>query len=289
MNYLKTFTERHAKPKDRYSYDLNERTRLKMLHILQQHNPGMGRRYDFIETLNEVHRELLKGLGQLSGQRGGHPVIDHLSVCSTEEALAVFVLCFQTHSLGFHGEPEEVVEEFNRVLEADAVGYELTEFKRPPPTEEPITPAMLFPASRKNRANREYPKFIKKGERTTHEKAVQPALEVLSDPRFATANKELLKAFEEVRKGDYTDAITDCGSAFESVMKTICAEKGWTIDPNKDASVRRSLMPVERTACLSPFTSRCLSGSVALEARWAMPTAKLRRRNTSQLRSMLST
>jgi hypothetical protein len=61
-----------------------------------------------------------------------------------------------------------------------------------------------------------------------HKEVVQPCLEVLRDPRFATANNELMEAFDKVRQAKYADAITSCGSAFESVLKSICEAKNWT-------------------------------------------------------------
>ena len=40
------------------------------------------------------------------------------------------------------------------------------------------------------------------------------------------------------RRGEYTDAITDAGAAFESVMKTICHLKAWTFDRDRDACAK---------------------------------------------------
>jgi hypothetical protein len=68
------------------------------------------------------------------------------------------------------------------------------------------------------------------------ETAIRPALQALTDPRFATANEEMKKAFEHQRKGDSNeDAITACGRAFESVLKTICEIKNWNYVADKDA------------------------------------------------------
>jgi hypothetical protein len=47
-----------------------------------------------------------------------------------------------------------------------------------------------------------------------------------------------MDAFEKIRKGDYPDAITSCGAAFESVLKTICDAKGWIYDRDKDTSAK---------------------------------------------------
>lgn len=230
MGFLKTFTERHAQPMDRYTYDLAQNTRDKMLHILAQRNGSVTGGAIFLAMLDEVQRELLKGVGSqclAAGSSAGHPMINYFLTCSTDHALSFIELCLHTAQFTIGRVPNDVVEDLNRTLEADGVGFELTQFRQ---VWRPTGPDMKPMPQGKM----EFPRFIKKGDRTAHELAVKPALEVLSEPRFATANQELLKAFDEVRKGDYADAITDCGSAFESVLKTICQEKGWTIDPDKD-------------------------------------------------------
>lgn len=75
---------------------------------------------------------------------------------------------------------------------------------------------------------------MKKNKQFSHETTIRPCLEFLADPRFHTANAEMLKAHDDYRKGDYADAITSCGSAFESVLKTICDHHSWAYDPDKD-------------------------------------------------------
>jgi hypothetical protein len=94
---------------------------------------------------------------------------------------------------------------------------------------------------------------------TVHEKVVQPALEALRDPLLATANCELLDAFEKVRKGNYPDAITSCGAAFESVLKTICKAKGWPYDPDRDPPPWRT-RTAAHTACAQPRATAARPG-----------------------------
>jgi len=60
-----------------------------------------------------------------------------------------------------------------------------------------------------------------------HAEIVVPALRVLGEDRFATANAEFRKAHEEFRNQSYADCITDCGKALESVFKVIAAERCW--------------------------------------------------------------
>jgi hypothetical protein len=165
-----------------------------------------------------------------------HPVIDHFFYCSDEEVLDFIELCFKTQTVdGDADGSERLVAALNQIFEEEGIGYELT-----PRAMVDLGTASLFgrssPGLRSTRI--EHPRIIKKDKRTIHEKAVKPALETISDPRLATANSELLDAFEKVRKGDYDAAITSCGKAFESVLKTICTVKGWTYDSDKDTCAK---------------------------------------------------
>ncbi|MBX3450082.1 MAG: hypothetical protein KF777_11005 [Planctomycetaceae bacterium] len=68
-----------------------------------------------------------------------------------------------------------------------------------------------------------------------HSEAVTPALTLLSDPRFAGANEEFLKAYEHYRHSRLTECLVDCLKAFESSMKIICDVKGWPYKPTDTA------------------------------------------------------
>jgi hypothetical protein len=191
--------------------------------------------------LQEVGQQLLAKRGGLrapayeAARRSDHPVIEHFFSCPDEEVLDFIELCFRTQTIFRDNEgAKNLVVALNQIFEEEGIGYELT----PTAIIDTGRPGMLFgrPAGREIRV--EYPKVIKKDERTVHEKAVKPALDALRDPRLATANSELLDAFEKVRKGNYADAITSCGAAFESVLKTICDIKGWAYDPNKDTCAK---------------------------------------------------
>jgi hypothetical protein len=68
-----------------------------------------------------------------------------------------------------------------------------------------------------------------------HKSTVRPALQMLTDPRFKTANEEFLEGFDDYRKGDYDDCLTKCCTAFESVLKIVCSIKGWTYTEKQTA------------------------------------------------------
>lgn len=228
----------------RYRYDLPEKVRQRIFHAFRQHQrPWMGGgQYDFQTLLSEVGELILAKHGSLfrsvydAARVSEHPVINHFGMCSDEQAAEFVVLCFQTNTMGGDSESARIlVNEMNQIFEEESVGYELTEPKMIATGES----ARLFPGSPPRPTYRtEYPKLIKKSERSVHEIAVQPALEVLRDPRFATANSELMDSFDKVRNGNYDSAITSCGAAFESVMKVICDIKGWAYAKEKDACAK---------------------------------------------------
>jgi hypothetical protein len=186
----------------------------------------------------EVQRRLLSGKGGLQrcppnvAHTIPDPVIAHFLYCSDEEALDVIELCFRTDPMGGDStDSHTLVAALNSIFEEEGLGYELTQ----PTTVDTGEKAYLFGQETGSNAVRtEFPRIIRKDECTIHEKAVKPALEALRDPRLATANTELLNAFQKIREGDYADAITSCAAAFESVLKTICDVKGWGYDPDKD-------------------------------------------------------
>lgn len=70
-------------------------------------------------------------------------------------------------------------------------------------------------------------RIMEKSNEFVHQEAVLPALNVLSEMRFANANSEFRKAFDAYKAADYEACLVDCLKAFESVMKVIAAEEGW--------------------------------------------------------------
>jgi hypothetical protein len=238
----------------RYSYAISGKARQRIHYALGQyqssHQPPWRTNYQ--ELLAEVQDALLLKYGTLraspyeAARASSNPVIEHFASWSDEEALAFLEMCFHTRAIGFVEDAKTLAETINMILEEEGIGYELTA----PKVRETDEPGIIHGRKIGKKFHTDYPKFIKKGERTVHDIAVKPALTCLSDSRFSVANSEMLKAFDEVRKGDYADAITSCGSSFESVLKTICTAKNWTFDQNKDACA--TLVEICRTNGLFP-------------------------------------
>jgi hypothetical protein len=74
----------------------------------------------------------------------------------------------------------------------------------------------------------------------------------LSAPDFEAANLEFRDALDEYRKGHYGDCLTKCGSAFESVMKSLCTRNRWLFDEKKDTAATLLKIVVSKST-LDPF------------------------------------
>ena len=80
------------------------------------------------------------------------------------------------------------------------------------------------------------PQIIRVDSEYLHSEAVIPALRLLEQSYYAGAQKEFLKAHEHYRKGNAEDALSNCLKAFESVMKSICNKRGWTVEKKATAT-----------------------------------------------------
>jgi hypothetical protein len=69
-----------------------------------------------------------------------------------------------------------------------------------------------------------------------HSEVVLPVLQLLTDPRFESANSEYRSAHEAYRHGQLEDCLVDCGKALESVLKIIGRKRGWKINDTDTAS-----------------------------------------------------
>jgi hypothetical protein len=79
-------------------------------------------------------------------------------------------------------------------------------------------------------------KIIRTDSTYTHSEITKPTLALLINTKFIGANEEYLKAHEHYRHGRNKECLTECLKAFESTMKIICTEKGWTFNPTDTAN-----------------------------------------------------
>lgn len=121
----------------------------------------------------------------------------------------------------------------------------------------------------------EYPQIVLKSKQIPQKEIFEPALRLLADPRFATANKEFVDGLVHLRKGEFDDAITSCGAAFESVLKTICTIKKWK--------------SVRQTICFHRSTARFWRAEAQFVTKLATLTERGRSRNTQQQKNWPTT
>jgi hypothetical protein len=226
---------RRASPQpDAYRYDIPENVRWRILHTMKELSEHWNLTFDLGEMLGEVRDKLLQQYGSLyrpmydAACVHNDPLLNHFLCCPDDKALDFIEACFHTR---FGCGREAGVKAINQIFQEEAIGYELTAWREIETDE----PARLFGRPIAGKSFRiEFPRIIRKDEQFTHREIVQPCLAALGHPKLQTANSEMLSALEEYREGKYADALTSCGSAFESVLKTICEHHGWTFDPDKD-------------------------------------------------------
>lgn len=233
------FSKRNAPPPGQLRYDLPDEVRIRILAALRDHcgDPYDGRG-GFDGMLLEVGHRLFKEYGGLCAssyaavRRSENPVIEHFGCCPIEQAIDFIEACFQTRAYAGY---QRGVDEINVILREQGIGYELTPYTDHKVEKE----ASLFGSRRKaTLIETEYPRMIRRDEHLLHEEVVKPALQLLASSKLRVANSEMLKAHAALRTGEFEDAITLCGSAFESVLKTICDIKRWPYDPNRDAGAK---------------------------------------------------
>jgi hypothetical protein len=79
-------------------------------------------------------------------------------------------------------------------------------------------------------------RIIRVDSELVHAEVVKPALIVLRQPGFASAQSEFLAAHQHYRSGKNSEALVDAYKAFESTMKIICAKRNWNFDKAKGAA-----------------------------------------------------
>lgn len=201
--------ERAGQP-DVYQYDdLPESLRVQAAHILH----GMfGHAF---ELWDAIHDTLAREIGVFSLQ---HPAgassrdkcTGFLLNAPTLEALDLIELSFRAVSdlrslvdssfyWSVQQSPEEAIEELNYRFREHGVGYQF-----------------------------EGGEVVRVDSRYVHAEAVKPAISLLNTAGFEGASEEFLDAHEHYRRGEHGDAMSDALKAFESTMKAICDENGWS-------------------------------------------------------------
>jgi hypothetical protein len=258
---MSLFSQRQHLPTNQYRYDFPSEARSRFLYLMQnrlgKYNLGFG------TVLNEVGNFVLEKEGGLrrpayeAARMSDDPVIQHFFSSDDFKALDFVQFCFSTE--GNCG-GQEMVDAVNTVFDETGMGYELTPVVYAPQT---ATNRRSWSSALIPRKVEQAPRIIRKDEKFSHQEIVQPTLHVLSDSRFASANRELLEGIDKLRLGEWADSITSCGAAIESALKTICTAKGWPYDPHKDTCSK--LLDICREKGLfHPFYKPILEGTATI-------------------------
>lgn len=243
---------RHPKPIER---PLTETFRNRVLLLCRDTFSGATEEYsqgDYThEFWSDTHKKLqyLHGRPRLSSAAVTTEVEDTLAFllgCSDDQFLDFVELIFQVECLGkVCSDKERLVKEVDRFFELEDLPYALTSFVHDKGQE------YFFGKEREVLRVVAYPQVIRREDQVLHATAIAPALTLLTDTAFTSANREFLEALADYRKGDYGDCLSKCGSSFESVMKIIYDRKGWPYQQSDTAStLLRTILP--RTG-LDPF------------------------------------
>jgi len=208
------------------------------------------------EFWKQVHQKLeyLHGTPVLSQEtrpsNSIEDVLHFLESCESDHFLDFVEYIFQVDAFWRVSSKTEFVDQINQFFDVDDLPYFLTEYI------EVMEPGVFHGHSTTVIKVGAYPKVILRENRLVHAEAVAPALHLLTDPAFSSANDEFLEALQDYRKKDFGDCLTKCGSAFESVMKVICEKNKWPYRQTDTASTLLSTI-IERTQ-LDPFFTQPL-------------------------------
>ena len=193
---------------------------------------------DMNEKLSYLHGRTI--LGKITTNSRSKDAVAFLEDCNDDDFLDFIELVFKRQRLWDSNiDPHELLKSINKFLEVDDLPYYLTEFvfSRPESPKSGLPPGVgVFQSSTQIET---YPQIIRRDNEAIHETAIQPALTLLANPAFASANKEFLEALGHYRKGEHADCLAKCGSSFESVMKIICDRKKW---PYKQTDTAETLL-----------------------------------------------
>lgn len=107
-----------------------------------------------------------------------------------------------------------------------------------------------------------------------HSESVKPALTLLSLAGFEGSQDEFLRAHSHYREKRYKESINEALKAFESALKTICDQRAWQYDKDKDTANKLLALVMDKELVPS-FLQTSFSGLRAVLEN-AVPTTRNR-------------
>ena len=212
---------------DIFTYDkFPQPLRVQIVHIIRDAigEDGYGsdkaeKTYEFIhETICREYGVFRLGKGY--NERHQEQLLNYLlQTENTEEVIDITELTFKyidriirerfnefRHYTHPKVEPDEAIAELNDRLKEHGVGYSFTGGE-----------------------------ILRIDSTYIHKEITKPTISLLNSRKFKGANEEYLKAHEHYRHGRNKECLTECLKAFESTLKVICKEKGWTFNQTDTA------------------------------------------------------
>lgn len=260
--FSKRVRRAHGGDADVYVYDRVPHTlRVQIVHILREVLATDSEYDNKLEpAAKEIHDALAREYGvfalaeSLKYEGHARALFDFtLKTEQVEQILDVveLSLIYATSAqanYGYHDRPllrvDEAIAELNARFRENAVGYQF-----------------------------ESGLIVRVDSQIIHKEVVKPALHLLGHPDLSGANQEFLTAHEHYRNGRHKEAINECLKAFESVMKVICARRGWGVEPNATA---KRLIEVCFTNQLIPDYLQSEFGSLRSALESGIPTVRNR-------------
>lgn len=256
---------RRKRPVEQASFDIPESTRNRIFlwcaDIFSNRRTWSGGNDITGEFWDEIHRtlQMRHGKTQLSDARAAMSsratdTITFLSACPSSEFLDFLEYIFRVDCYFHVSLPDDqVVNELNDILRVDDLPFYITNFVRE--TVREVANVHPFAGREMDVIKiRAYPTVISRESEVIHTNITEPALRLLQNPIFNNANSEYLEALDDFRKGDFSDSLTKCCSAFESVLKVVCQKKGWNYHQSDTANTLIKII-IENSALENYFES----------------------------------
>ena len=251
-----------------YQYtELPNQFRVQVIHVLMDVFGDPNESYSHTQEWFKVIHDVLAreyGVFRLSDHVDSYHQSDYRSAVfqflgtttNVEQALDVIELSFRYGRLAYrenpHGfrvsqsklTPDDGIDELNQRFREHGIGFQF-----------------------------ESDGLVRMDSQILHQEAVRPALQLLTEKRFAGANSEFLKAHEHYRHGRYAEAVNECLKAFESTLKVICQAQRWQFEETDTA---KTLLDVAFAKNLIPPYMQSQFGGLRSILESGVPTTRSR-------------
>lgn len=221
------FSKRRKKERgdypDVYQYeDIPTPFRVQIVHMLQEAFTSDGRAFTnrAAQRIKDINKALCREYGIFKLAREYDEGFEELAnfllqTKDYEQALDVIELTFRFIDYSIRQDPynynprinvDSLIEELNQRFKESGIGYQY-----------------------------ESGELIRVDCQFLHSEAVKPTLSLLKANKYHSVNEEFLQAHEHYRHARYKESTTECLKALESLLKTICSERGWAYDKSDTA------------------------------------------------------